>query len=63
MTAADALGDTGSELYLTYRDLKGFGHIVRLVMSEVLDPLAAPVVSPDLVFTPETAPAQFTKVL
>ncbi len=63
VTAADALGDTGSELYLTYRDLKGIGHIVRLAMSEVLDITTAPVSNPDLVFTPETAPAQFTKVL
>ncbi|NBW32317.1 MAG: LysM peptidoglycan-binding domain-containing protein, partial [bacterium] len=62
VTAADALGDTGSELYLTYRDLKGIGHIVRLAMSEVLDITTAPVANPDLVFTPETAPAQFTTV-
>ena len=62
VTAADALGDTGSELYLSYRDLKGIGHIVRLAMSEVLDIAAPPVVSPDLVFTPETAPSQVTTV-
>jgi LysM repeat protein len=62
VTAADALGDTGSELYLSYRDLKGIGHIVRLSLSEVVDPAAPPAVSPDLVFTPETAPAQSTKV-
>ena len=62
VTAADALGDTGSELYLSYRDLKGIGHIVRLAMSEVIDVAAPPVVSPDLVFTPETAPAQTTTV-
>ena len=62
VTAADALGDTGSELYLSYRDLKGIGHIVRLAMSEVLDIAAPPVVSPDLVFTPETAPVQYTTV-
>jgi LysM repeat protein len=62
VTAADALGDTGSELYLSYRDLKGIGHIVRLAMSEVIDVAAPPVVSPDLVFTPETAPAQYTTV-
>ena len=62
VTAADALGDTGSELYLSYRDLKGIGHIVRLTMSEVLDIAAPPVVSPDLVFTPETAPVQYTTV-
>jgi hypothetical protein len=62
VTAADALGDTGSELYLSYRDLKGIGHIVRLAMSEVLDVATPPVVNPDLVFTPETAPAQYTKV-
>ncbi|MFM8915813.1 MAG: LysM peptidoglycan-binding domain-containing protein [Candidatus Limnocylindrus sp.] len=62
VTAADALGDTGTELYLSYRDLKGIGHIVRLSMSEILDLAAPPVVSPDLVFTPETAPAQTTKV-
>ncbi|MFZ9767924.1 MAG: hypothetical protein ACO3C4_05490, partial [Candidatus Limnocylindrus sp.] len=62
VTAADALGDSGSELYLTYRDLKGIGHIVRLAMSEVLDTTTAPVANPDLVFTPETAPAQFTTV-
>ena len=62
VTTADALGDTGSELYLSYRDLKGIGHIVRLAMSEVLDIAAPPVVSPDLVFTPETAPVQYTTV-
>ncbi len=62
VTAADALSDTGSELYLSYRDLKGIGHIVRLAMSEVLDIAAPPVVSPDLVFTPETAPVQYTTV-
>jgi len=62
VTAADALGDTGAELYLSYRDLKGIAHIVRLSMSEILDPATAPVVAPDLVFTPETAPAQFTTV-
>jgi len=62
VTAADALGDTGSELYLSYRDLKGIGHIVRLAMSEVVDVAAPPVVNPDLVFTPETAPAQTTTV-
>ena len=62
VTAADALGDTGSELYLSYRDLKGIGHIVRLAMSEVIDVAAPPVVNPDLVFTPETAPVQYTTV-
>jgi len=62
VTAADALGDTGSELYLSYRDLKGIGHIVRLAMNEVLDSAVPPVVSPDLVFTPETAPVQLTTV-
>jgi hypothetical protein len=62
VTAADALGDTGSELYLSYRDLKGIGHIVRLAMSEVLDAAAPPAVNPDLVFTPETAPVQYTTV-
>ena len=62
VTAADALGDTGSELYLSYRDLKGIGHIVRLAMSEVEDVAAPPVVNPDLVFTPETAPVQYTTV-
>jgi hypothetical protein len=62
VTAADALGDTGSELYLSYRDLKGIGHIVRLAMGEVVDVAAPPVVSPDLVFTPETAPVQYTTV-
>ena len=62
VTAADALGDTGSELYLSYRDLKGIGHIVRLAMSEVDDIAVPPVVNPDLVFTPETAPVQYTTV-
>jgi LysM repeat protein len=62
VAAADALGDTGSELYLSYRDLKGIGHIVRLSMLEVLDLTAPPVVSPDLIFTPETAPVQYTTV-
>jgi len=62
VTAADALGNTGAELYLSYRDLKGIGHIVRLAMSEVLDVAAPPVVNPDLVFTPETAPVQYTTV-
>jgi LysM repeat protein len=62
VTAADALGDTGSELYLSYRDLKGIGHIVRLAISEVLDVATPPVVNPDLVFTPETAPVQYTTV-
>lgn len=62
VTAADALGDTGSELYLSYRDLKGIGHIVRLSLSEIVDPAVPPAVSPDLVFTPESAPVQSTKV-
>jgi LysM repeat protein len=62
VAAADALGDTGSELYLSYRDLKGIGHIVRLAMLEVLDVATPPVVSPDLIFTPETAPVQYTTV-
>ncbi len=62
VTAVDALGDTGSELYLSYRDLKGIGHVVRLSMSEILD-LATPLsANPDLVFTAETAPSQSTKV-
>ena len=61
VTAADALGDTGSELYLSYRDLKGIAHVVRLAMSEI-DPAAPPAINPDLVFTPETAPAQTTTV-
>jgi hypothetical protein len=61
VTTADALGDTGSELYLSYRDLKGIGHITRLSMSEI-DPATPPTVNPDLVFTPETAPAQTTAV-
>jgi hypothetical protein len=63
VAAADALGDGGSELYLSYRDLKGIGHIVRLAMLEALEVGIAPAVNPDLVFTPETAPAQTTKVL
>ena len=62
VTATDALGDTGAELYLSYRDLKGIGHIVRLSMSEILDLGNLPAVSPDLVFTPETAPLQTTTV-
>ena len=62
VTAVDALGDAGSELYLSYRDLKGIGHIVRLAILEVLDVAAPPVVSPDLLFTPATAPAQTTVV-
>jgi LysM repeat protein len=62
VTAADALGNTGAELYLSYRDLKGIGHIVRLAMGEVLDVATPPVVNPDLVFTPETAPVQYTTV-
>lgn len=62
VTAADALGDTGAELYLNYRDLKGIAHIVRLSMSEILDPANPPTVNPDLVFTPEVAPAQTTTV-
>jgi hypothetical protein len=62
VAAADALGDTGSELYLSYRDLKGIGHIVRLSMLEVLDIATPPVVNPDLIFTPETAPVQYTTV-
>jgi LysM repeat protein len=62
VTAADALGDTGAELYLSYRDLKGIGHIVRLAMSEILDLALPPVVNPDLIFTPETEPAQITTV-
>jgi LysM repeat protein len=61
VTAADALGDSGAELYLSYRDLKGIGHIVALKMSEI-DPATPPAVSPDLIFTAETPPAQFTKV-
>lgn len=62
VTAADALGDTGSELYLSYRDLKGIGHVVRLAILEVLDVASPPMVSPDLLFTPETAPVQYTTV-
>ena len=62
VTAADALGDGGSEIYLSYRDLKGIGHIVRLAMLEVLDVATPPVVNPDLLFTPETAPVQYTTV-
>jgi hypothetical protein len=62
VTAADVLGDTGSELYLSYRDLKGIGHVVRLAILEVLDVASPPVVSPDLLFTPETAPVQYTTV-
>ena len=62
VTAADVLGDTGSELYLSYRDPKGIAHIVRLAMLEVLDVAAPPVVSPDLLFTPQTEPTQTTVV-
>jgi hypothetical protein len=62
VTTADALGDTGSELYLSYRDLKGIGHVVRLAMLEVLNVASPPVVSPDLIFTPETAPVEYTTV-
>ena len=62
VSAADALGNTGAELYLSYRDLKGIGHIVRLAMTEVLDAATTTAVNPDLVFTPETAPSQFTTV-
>ena len=61
VTAADAIGDGGAELYLSYRDLKGIGHITRLLMSEI-DPAAPPAVNPDLIFTPETEPAQTTAV-
>jgi LysM repeat protein len=63
VTAADALGDGGSELYLSYRDLKGIGHIVRLAMLEALEVGISLSANPDLVFTPETAPVQTTKVL
>jgi LysM repeat protein len=62
VSAADALGNSGAELYLNYRDLKGIGHIVRLAMTEVLDAATTTAVNPDLVFTPETAPVQFTTV-
>ena len=62
VTAADALGDGGSELYLSYRDLKGIAHIVRLAIGEVVDVAAPPVANPDLVFTPETEPLQYTTV-
>lgn len=62
VAVADALGDAGAELYLSYRDLKGIGHIVRLAMAEVIDPSTAAATSPDLIFTPETAPAQTTTV-
>jgi hypothetical protein len=62
VTAADALGDTGSELYLSYRDLKGIGHIVRLTVGEVLDVATPTVVNLDLVFTPDTGPVQYTTV-
>jgi len=62
VSAADALGNTGAELYLSYRDLKGIGHIVRLAMTEVLDAATTTAANPDLIFTPETAPAQFTTV-
>ena len=62
VTAADALGDGGSEIYLSYRDLKGIGHIVRLAMLEVLDVATPPLVNPDLIFTPEMAPVQYTTV-
>jgi LysM repeat protein len=62
VTAADALGNTGAELYLSYRDLKGIGHIVRLAMNEVLDVATPTVFNPDLVFTPDTGPVQYTTV-
>lgn len=62
VTAADALGDGGSEIYLSYRDLKGIGHIVRLAMLEVLEVGISPSANPDLIFTPETAPSQVTTV-
>ena len=61
VTSADALGDSGAELYLTYRDLKGVGHITRLAM-DAIDPAAPPAVTPDLVLTPETAPVQIARV-
>ena len=62
VTAADALGDAGSELYVSYRDLNGIAHIVRLAMSET-DPAATPSINPDLIFTPEAAPPLTTTVL
>lgn len=62
VTAADALGNTGAELYLSYRDLKGIGHIVRLTVDEVLDVATPTTVNPDLVFTPDTGPVQYTTV-
>jgi hypothetical protein len=62
VTAADALGNTGAELYLSYRDLKGIGHIVRLTVGEVLDVATPTAVNPDLVFTPDTGPVQYTTV-
>ena len=62
VTAADALGDGGSELYLSYRDPKGIGHIVRLAMNEVIDLTSPPAVNPDLVFAAETEPPQVTTV-
>ena len=61
VTAADALGDLGAELYVSYRDLKGIGHIVRVLMSE-LESGASPTASPDLVFTPESQPVEYTTV-
>jgi hypothetical protein len=62
VTAADALGNTGAELYLSYRDLKGIGHLVRLTVDEVLDVATPTTVNPDLVFTPDTGPVQYTTV-
>jgi len=58
-TAADVTGTDNTELYVRYRDLAGVGHLVRVTLG-VQNPDV--VTNPDLVFTPETEPAQFTAV-
>jgi hypothetical protein len=60
VVVADALGDGGAELYVSYRDPAGIARIVRLALGGA-DP-AAPLATPDLVFVPETEPPFFTRV-
>jgi hypothetical protein len=60
LVADDLDGDGRAELTVGYRDLAGTARLVRLELDTPADGGAS--VSPDLVFTPETEPAQTTTV-
>jgi hypothetical protein len=61
IAVADALGDGGAELYLSYRDPAGIFRVVRLSLASA-DP-AAPPANPDLVYVAEAEPPLSTRVL